>query len=174
MSSQEFSRHEIRLAVREALHEALSQNEKDRKSPPPGHRSKLMRQLMDAAQNGCKTPVKVDLDTDRKINEFVSDLMICLQDRNLAGLIGAGRLKFESVRPSAKAIHKQNCHPSARQSKTPVAANGRIDSGVVTESKILALSKTHQQIEIGQGVVLTPLAKDRARRLNMQLVRQQQ
>jgi len=170
-----FSRDEIRLAVRQALLEALpAKTEKGSQLPAPG--SQLMKQLMSCAQAGCKAPVAVDLSTDRKVNAFVKELMGCLEDKNLAGLIGSGRLRFQVARASSAGKGtiraSQPEVKSHEQSPKSMSVNGRVDCGGLTESKILALSNTHQRVEIGPGVIMTPLAKYRARRLNIQLVRQ--
>ncbi len=177
MSQQEFSREEIRRAVREALLEALpAPVAKSRVPKSPVSNGKLMKQLMESAKANCKTPVAVDLSSDRKINEFVGELAGCLQDENVAGLIRAGRLKFQS---SAYTNQGRSVSPSVNSASNGRAksadnsfSNGRVESGVLTESKVLAIAKHHSQIEVSKSVILTPLAKDRARRLKIQIVRQ--
>ncbi len=175
MSQQGYSKDEIRRAVREALLEALPA-EAGTKNEPGGPKSELMNEILKAAQSNCKTPVAVDLDTDRKVNKFVTELAKCLQDRNVAGLIRSGRLKFKSAARSGspRSTTPAAGHNSGRQTqeKGQYATNGRIESGVLTEARIMGLAKTHQRIEVGKSVVLTPLAKDRARRLKVEIVRQ--
>lgn len=175
MSESGFSRDEIRRAVREALLEALPVEQKKTGTMPPPN-CQLMKQLLEAAQaNGAK-PVVVDFSTDRKVNEFVKDLVNCLQEKHVADLIQRGRLKFQlAARTRSGQSTVKSSQPESKTnqpSPKEVAVNGHIDSGVLSESKILALSKTHQRIEVGKNVILTPLAKDRARRLKIEIVRQ--
>jgi hypothetical protein len=48
----------------------------------------------------------------------------------------------------------------------------RIDSGVLTEAAVLAAGKTHAKIVITPEVAVTPLARDRAREMKIEIVRQ--
>jgi hypothetical protein len=48
----------------------------------------------------------------------------------------------------------------------------RIDSGVLTEAMVVALARTHRKILVGSDVVMTPLARDKAREMKVELVRQ--
>jgi len=45
-------------------------------------------------------------------------------------------------------------------------------SGVLTETKLVALAKAHSKIVVGNDVAITPLARDRARELKIEIVRQ--
>ncbi len=179
MSELAYSREEIRRAVREALLEALPSPQSQVNTAPPTN-CRLMKQLLESAQSNGKTAVAVDLSSDKKVNEFVQDLTKCLKDQHVAGLIGAGRLKFKALTQPGSANSKrvpdrktsQSITIDSKKSADTAPCNGRIESGVLVESKVLALSKTHQRIEIAKGVILTPLAKDRARQLKIEIVRQ--
>jgi hypothetical protein len=48
----------------------------------------------------------------------------------------------------------------------------RLSAGVLTETKLVALAKAHSKILIGNDVAITPLARDRARELKIEIVRQ--
>lgn len=175
MSQQEFSKEDIRRAVREALREAIPvSNRSSRQSSTVN--SPLMKQILASVKDNCKYPVVVDLSSDRKVNQFAVDLAKCLQDSNVAGLIRSGKMKFQtsapnkSNQPTVRTSHSSS--NTERRQANEMKTNGRIESGVLTESKILTLAKNHQKIEVGRGVILTPLAKDRARRLKIEIVRQ--
>ncbi len=178
MSESGFSREEIRLAVREALLEALPPADKKRKPEPLAPNCELMKQILESAKGNCKTPVAVDLGNERKLNEFAIDLAKCMQDQNVAGLIRSGRMKFQSSETGhrngsdAPSRRTNRSSESNGKSKTETDSTGRIETGVLTESKVLALAKNHSCIEISRNVILTPLARDRARRLKLQIVRQ--
>jgi hypothetical protein len=55
-----------------------------------------------------------------------------------------------------------------------VAAGGeeRIDSGVLSESKVIGLARSGRRIVLGKRVVVTPLARDKARQLGVKLERE--
>ncbi len=175
MGEQVFSRDEIRRAVREALLEALPVEQKKTGSISAPN-CRLMKQLLESVQSDGRKSVVVDLSSDRKVNEFAQDLAKCLQEKHVAELVLRGRLKFQTA--SRAGADQSSVKPSSSEGKSgrpspnAAAVNGRIETGVLSESKVLALSKTHQRIEVGKGVILTPLAKDRARRLKIEIVRQ--
>ena len=178
MSESGFSREEIRLAVREALLEALPPADKKRKPEPVAPNCELMKQILESAKGNCKTPVAIDLSNERKLNDFAIDLAKCMQDQNVAGLIRSGRMKFRSSNaghrngsdtPSGRSHRNSGSNDKPKNESDSI---GRIETGVLTESKVLALAKTHSCIEISRNVILTPLARDRARRLKLQIVRQ--
>ena len=176
MSQQTFSREEIRRAVREALLEALpAEKTAAREHSRPN--SVLMKKIMESVKANCKTPVAVDLSSDQKVNRFAIDLAKCVQDRGVDGMIRSGRLKFQSTTrtdsfsPLKQTATSASNHHQPAQQQNAALTNGRIESGVLTESKILALAKSYQRIEVSKKVILTPLAKDRARRMKIEIVR---
>lgn len=178
MSESEFSREQIRLAVREALLEALPPAGKEHKPEPVAPNCQLMKQVLESVKGNCKTPVAVDLSSERKLNEFAIDLAKCMQDQNVAGLIRSGRMKFRSSDAGhrngsdATSGRRNSNSQSNDKPKIDTDSTGRIETGVLTESKVLALAKNHSCIEVSRNVILTPLARDRARRLKLQIVRQ--
>lgn len=48
----------------------------------------------------------------------------------------------------------------------------RIDSGVLSESKVIGLARSGHRIVLGKRVVVTPLARDKARQLGVKLERE--
>jgi hypothetical protein len=64
--------------------------------------------------------------------------------------------------------------PSARRGGTERPRQGafRVDAGVLTEAKVVEIGRTHAGIVAGCGVVVTPLARDKARELKLEIVRQ--
>ena len=65
-------------------------------------------------------------------------------------------------------------HPS-RSPAPPRQEQGkdyRKDAGVLTEATVVAAGKGHARIVIGSDVAVTPLARDRARELKIEIVRQ--
>ena len=45
-------------------------------------------------------------------------------------------------------------------------------SGVLSETKVVEIARTHKRIVVGAEVVLTPLARDKAREMKVELKRQ--
>jgi hypothetical protein len=77
-------------------------------------------------------------------------------------LAGEGR-RGESVRAAA------GRHPS------PSPQGGgerRVESGLLTEAAVTAAAKTCTRIVIGPEVAVTPLARDKAREMKIEIVRQ--
>jgi len=54
----------------------------------------------------------------------------------------------------------------------PEAVRERIDKGIVTEKKVMAAAKAGKKLVVGKGVVLTPLARDKARQLGVEIERE--
>jgi hypothetical protein len=57
--------------------------------------------------------------------------------------------------------------------ENPVNRGGefRLDRGMLSETRIAEIGKRHTRIIVGADVVVTPLARDRARELKLELVR---
>jgi len=63
----------------------------------------------------------------------------------------------------------------AGRATTAAPADGRpqrIDAGVLSESKVIALARGGRQVTLGKRVVVTPLARDKARQLGLKLERE--
>ena len=48
----------------------------------------------------------------------------------------------------------------------------RMDSGVLSEAKVVELGRAHTKILVGGDVVVTPLARDKAREMKLEIARQ--
>jgi hypothetical protein len=48
----------------------------------------------------------------------------------------------------------------------------RMDRGVLSESKVVGLARSGRRIVLGKRVVVTPLARDKARQLGVKLERE--
>jgi hypothetical protein len=153
-------REAIRALVRQVLRDAL----------PEAVREKIAAQAADAAapsrkknQSQAAEPdaakvEEVAITSDAELNVFVRRLLALEPKQREA--VRAGRLKFRLKR--------------ARKSAETEAARGseRIDKGIVTEKKVIAAAKAGKRLVVGKGVVLTPLARDKARQLGLQIERE--
>ncbi len=67
---------------------------------------------------------------------------------------------------------------SGRSHAAPASESGaagapyRLDSGLLTETAVARIAGGHKRILVGAEVVVTPLARDRARVLKVEIVRQ--
>ena len=150
-------REAIRAMVRQVLRDAL----------PETVREKIAAQAADAAAPRKKDGVRaaepeaskteeVTIATDAELAAFVRRVI----DRREA--IQAGRLTFRLKR----------ARKTADADISPRGGTERIDKGIVTEKKVVAAAKAGKGLVVGKGVVLTPLARDKARQLGVQIERE--
>jgi hypothetical protein len=82
-----------------------------------------------------------------------------------------------SPSPSALSQHAGKSNAVSRstgQERSAPTPNGeyRLASGVLTEARVAEAGKTHRRIKIGAEVAVTPLARDRARQMKIEIVRE--
>jgi hypothetical protein len=53
-----------------------------------------------------------------------------------------------------------------------VGGTYEVKSGVLSEPRIVEIARSHRKIILGAEVVLTPLARDKAREMRIELTRQ--
>lgn len=148
-------RDAIRAMVRQVLRDAL----------PEAVREKIAAQAADAAapkktearapeSNTSKTE-DVTIATDAELTAFVRRV---IEQREA---IQAGRLRFR-LKPARKSA----------DAAAPRDGSERVDKGIVTEKKVMAAAKAGKRLVVGKGVVLTPLARDKARQLGVEIERE--
>jgi hypothetical protein len=150
-------REAIRAMVRQVLRDAL----------PEAVREKIAAQAAAAAAPKKKTEARpaeseaskvedVAIATDAELAAFVRRV---IEQREA---IQSGRLKFRMKR----------ARKSADADAAPRGGSERIDKGIVTEKKVMAAAKAGKKLVVGKGVVLTPLARDKARQLGVEIERE--
>ena len=79
------------------------------------------------------------------------------------------------VAGNAEAVKSGNTtYRLARDQTRPDAAGGcRWESGVLNEVRIIEIAKHHSRVLLGSGAVVTPLARDKAREIKLELVKEQ-
>jgi hypothetical protein len=159
-------REAIRAMVRQVLRDALPEAVRERiaseaakaaTSAPASQ--KKSEPAARAAESDAAKIEEVVVTTDADLNVFVRRLLALEPKQREA--VQAGRLRFRLKR--------------ARKSSDAEAARGgseRIDKGIVTEKKVMAAAKAGKRLVVGKGVVLTPLARDKARQLGVQIERE--
>jgi hypothetical protein len=150
------SSQEIRQLVREALRDLL---------PPGKTRSEatkgtLLSRLRAALNDPKRTTVEVGIDNAGDLIAFARDLLQAPEDVRIGLLSGKIGLGLASRSQEA-----------AQSAPAPQRAQHQIAKGVVTEIMVAEIGKTSDRLIIGKGVVVTPLARDRARELKLEIVR---
>jgi hypothetical protein len=150
------NREELRKLVRDVLRATLSAIP-EKSSEQPQNLLDAMRQ---AALPGGSGIVAVTED----LSSFAQMVVQAASHEDLKVAIMSGRLKFEL----GKAFQSK-----PRSSENPVHSGKAftIDHGMLSETRIAEIGKTHTKIVLGREVVVTPLARDRARELKLELVR---
>lgn len=150
------SSEEIRQLVREALRDLVPAG-KARPEPASGT---LLSRLRAALNDPKRSTIEVGIGTAGDLTAFARDLLQAPEDIRigiLSGKIGLGL-----------AQHAPGPAPSA---PAPQSAPHQVAKGVVTEIMVAEIGKTSNRLIIGKGVVVTPLARDRARELKLEIVR---
>ena len=151
---QELDREELRQLVREVLRSSLQDQTA---APPPQDPSNLIEAIRQAVLPGQSGTVVVADD----LNRFARDIVQAAGHEDLKAAIMTGRVSFSGKSATSKA------NPVAAVREGPF----RIDQGMLTEMRIAEIGKTYRKVIVGPEVVVTPLARDRARELKIELVR---
>jgi hypothetical protein len=149
-------KEELRRLVRDVLRSTLSGNASD--SPA---QQNLLDRIRQAILPGGSGVVVVSED----LNRFAQTLVDAAAQEDVKAAIMSSRLTFKA--------NEGQGPPRQRQSETPVARGGdfRLDNGMLNETRLAEIGKSHTRIILGAEVVVTPLARDRARELKLELVR---
>jgi hypothetical protein len=167
-------RDDLRKLVREALKEALgagatlaaAKPQRDQAAPPSSASDPpeqgFVATLRAALGRGALARVPVTIKASADVDRFARDVAEASGHPELRAAILSGRLGFDLAGTAAV--------PSER--KAPNGGAYEIKSGVLSETKIVEIARSHRKIIIGAGVVLTPLARDKAREMKVELTRQ--
>jgi hypothetical protein len=151
-----------REILRELLAEALAGTNGNSVTPqvPPPPVAAVHRPSTWAAPEGGVE--RVTLATDDDLNRFVRDLL-ARPDR---GAIAAGRVRFTlgAAEGSRAAGGHAGAHPSP--------GTTRVERGAVTERTVAAAAKAGGRLVLGPRAVLTPLAREKARALGIEIERE--
>lgn len=152
------SSNEIRQLVREALRELLPAT---KTKPATATGGSLPARLRAALGTPKPQPVEVRIDTPADLNAFARDLLQLQEDVKIGVL--SGKVQF-GLAPRNGDV------PGVAASAAPRSPH-QISKGVVTELMVAEIGKSHDRLIIGKGVVVTPLARDRAREVKLEIVR---
>lgn len=150
-----FDREALRALVRQALRESLPDAADQTSATDDGVAATIRSAL---GSGGRPARVSVAIGADGDLDRFARGIAEACVDDEIRAAVLAGDLSFEP-RQTAPAL--------AQKSGTFEMA-----SGVLSETRIIEISRTHSRIVVGKDVVLTPLARDKAREIKIELVRQ--
>jgi hypothetical protein len=172
-------REELRALVRQALKDALGPGAGAAPKPAApaptaaDGAGELARLVRKAVAEGRRAEISVALRTADDADRFARHVAEASADPEVkAAILGAG-VRFVPVgpAPAAAAGRPAPAASSAPQARAPGPAY-EMTSGVLTEAKLVEIARTHGRITLGAAVVLTPLARDKAREMKIELTRQ--
>jgi hypothetical protein len=146
----------IRLVVREALRDLLPAG----KMLPEAASGTLLSRLRAALTDSKGSTVEVRVASAGDLAAFARDLLQAPEDVRVGILSGKIGLSL--------APRGQVAAPAA---PAPQRAAQQIAKGVLTEIMVAEIGKTSDRLIVGKGVVVTPLARDRAREMKLEIVR---
>ena len=139
------SAEELRAAVRAVLREVLpAELVADGTGSPPGHGT-------------------VTIAGHADLTSFVRRIATLCEDPGQRAALQAGRHAFRLDRDGLEAPADPRPHPPAPGNVT------RIERGAVTERAVLKAANEGARLLLGRGAVLTPLARDKARSLGVEI-----
>ena len=148
------SSSELRQLVREALREVLPAV-----GPASGAGGSLVSRLRAALSGQGPARIDVAMTNDADLGNFARNVAQAAEHEDLKAAIVSGQIGFALAR-------------NRTQTDTPMTkVQHRIDKGVVTEIMVSEIGKANGRLVIGKGVVVTPLARDRAREVKLEIVR---
>lgn len=96
----------------------------------------------------------VRIGTDADLNVFVRHLLTVFEDPRSRQELRAGRYRFSLA-------------PEPRSSPAGPGPARRVEQGAVTEKTVAAAAAAGERLVLGRRAVLTPLARDKARKLGV-------
>ena len=149
-------KEELRQLVRDVLRSSLPAAGAAAASQKPGNLIEAIRQAM---LPGGKNAVTAPADLDA----FAREIVNAAAHEDVKSAIMTGRVTFS----------RKDDGPGQTQNRAPAMKGGqfRIDKGMLNEMRIAEIGKQYSKILVGPEVVVTPLARDRARELKLEMVR---
>jgi hypothetical protein len=134
--------------------------------------------------------IEIAIASDSDLNAFAQQVALCALERDLLGAIAANRVRFRLTGGGGgggggggrEAVAAQPTAPTAAPAAAPAVARAagpsakdgdayHWEQGLLNETKVTEIARTHAKLMLGRRALLTPLAWDRARSLGLQVVR---
>jgi hypothetical protein len=150
----------LRALVREILRDLV-----------PTARARTAATERPAAGSSAPRVESVSISSDVELQAFVRRLLDLSADPGGREALRSGRHGFRladrGASPPAAA------KPAMPETEGPERhGEERMDRGVLSESKVVGLARSGRRIVLGKRVVVTPLARDKARQLGVKLERE--
>ncbi len=195
--SAQISHDEIRHMVRELLRDAVAGVSRGgaEAAPPPETPETPAAPMRTAEVGGLSERVRaaladggggieIAIASDSDLNAFAQQVALCALERDLLGAIAANRVRFRLTGGGGgrEAVAAQPTAPTAAPAAAPAVARAagpsakdgdayHWEQGLLNETKVTEIARTHAKLMLGRRALLTPLAWDRARSLGLQVVR---
>ncbi len=180
--SAQVSHDEIRHMVRELLRDAVAGGGAEAAPPEetpaaPARSAEIggLSERVRAALAGGGGGIEIEIASDSDLNAFAQQVALCALERDLLGAIAANRVRFRLTGCGGGGGREA---VPAKQAAAPAAALPANDGdayyweqGLLNETKVTEIARTHAKLMLGRRALLTPLAWDRARSLGLHVVR---
>lgn len=111
---------------------------------------------------------RVRLDNDEDLAEFVNDILaIAAVPSDLAAL-QAGQIRFTLA--NSQPVTETDSRSNSGNTTQPVTAI-RVEKGAVTEKAVIKVAESGSFLKVGPNAVLTPLAREAARKRKVRIER---
>ena len=177
------SHDEIRHMVRELLRDAVAGGGAEAAPPEEtpaaparsaevGGLSERVRAAL-ASGGGGGGGIEIAIAGDSDLNAFAQQVALCALERDLLGAIASNRVRFRLAGGGGGggqgAVLAKQASPPAAPAKDGDAYHW--EQGLLNETKVTEIARTHAKLVLGRRALLTPLAWDRARSLGLQVAR---
>ena len=152
----------LRALVREILRDLV-----------PTARARAAATERPAAGSSAPRVESVSISSDVELQAFVRRLLDLSADPGGREALRSGRHGFRLADRGAGAPAPAAAKPATPETEGPERhGEERMDRGVLSESKVVGLARSGRRIVLGKRVVVTPLARDKARQLGVKLERE--
>ncbi len=118
---------------------------------------------------------EVSITTDADLERFIHRLLALAEVADSREAIKSGRMKFRLAKSGRRPVISSTALPRTERAPAAAAQSAgahRIDKGLVAERHIVAAAKSGKKLTVAKGVVVTPLARDKARQLGVVIERE--
>jgi hypothetical protein len=181
--SAQVSHDEIRHMVRELLRDAVAGGGAEAAPPEEtpaaparsaeiGGLSERVRAALGSGSGGGGIEIAIASDSD--LNAFAQQVALCALERDLLGAIASNRVRFRLAGGGGSGGGQEAAAAKQATAPTVLVKDGDAyhwERGLLNETKVAEIARTHAKLVLGRRALLTPLAWDRARSLGLQVVR---
>jgi hypothetical protein len=160
-----FDREELRTLVRQALKEALGAGAAPKATPAAPVPAPPEAGGLAAVIRAGRTEIGVAVRNADDLARFARDVAEASAEPSVKAAILGGKVRFVLAGGPEVAPTRATAAPAA-------SAAYEMKTGVLSETKLIEIARSHKRIALGAEVVLTPLARDKAREMKVELTRQ--